>query len=162
MRKLIKIFSVEETSLAEDLAELERRMKEVSQAKSDDEGVDSIEPINDYVPQVAGRDAADVGVHPGDDVNEVPSGPAANTRAKKRCAVCCCLSHCGFSLHVAARVKWEEMPLAMDLEGMNMSNIQALEEEDTESEAAGLMGLLNSCGADFFDVLGDMQAGGLA
>ena len=87
MRKLIKIFSVEETSLAEDLAELERRMKEVSQAKTDDEGVDSIEPINDYVPQVAGRDAADVGVHPGDDVNEVPSGPAANTRAKKRCAV---------------------------------------------------------------------------
>ena len=123
MKKLIKIFSVEETSLAEDLAELERRMKEVSQAKTDDEGVDSIEPINDYVPQVAGRDAADVGVHPGDDVNEVPSGPAANTRAKKRCAVCCCLSHCGFSLHVAARVKWEEMPLAMGLEGMNMSNI---------------------------------------
>ena len=43
--------------------------------------------------------------------------------------------------------------MAMDLEGMNMRSIQALEEENTAGETAGLMGLLNSCGADFFDVL---------
>ena len=117
VRKLVKIFSLEETSLADDMAELLKRMKVID--NSDKEA------------------------------NEENDTPAANTRLKTRCKVCCCGEHCEFKLHLPMKVLQEEMPLAMHTEMMSMDTILAMEEEDVPSgEICDLTGLLNSVNLD--------------
>ena len=58
VRRLIKIFSIEEASLAEDMAEFDRREKEFATDKPEDDTVHDVEPINDHDPLVAGRDVS--------------------------------------------------------------------------------------------------------
>ena len=43
-----------------------------------------------------------------------------------QCKVCCCQDHCGYSLHLSAKVKQEEVHMAMDTEGMCMNNLVAM------------------------------------
>ena len=104
VRKLVKIFSLEEISLAEDMAELLRRETELSKA-GEAAGAEGVSDL-----QQAGNDDVDV-----------LTGPAANTRAKK-CNVCCCLAHCGYCLHISPKTtQLEVLPLAMDTEMMTLS-----------------------------------------
>ena len=84
VRKLVKIFSLEETSLADDMAELDKRVSNRFGAVSDE-------------PCELGKDTESFG------------GPAAGTRSKLKCQVCCCGEHCEFKLHFPAWVKLERI-----------------------------------------------------
>ena len=91
VRKLVKIFSLEETSLADDMAELYQRVKT------------RVGATEEETPSGA------VGGGPSDkgQIAESDGGPAAGTRSKVKCQVCCCGEHCEFKLHFPARVKLE-------------------------------------------------------
>ena len=98
VRKLVKIFSLEETCLADDMAELLQRMKVFDNSDKD-----------------------------ASDENDTP---AANTRLKAKCKVCCCAEHCEFKLHLPTRVLQEEKPLAMETV---MDATLSMEKEDVPS-----------------------------
>ena len=125
MRKLVKIFSLEETNLAEDLDQ--RHSGGGEQA----EGADDVRQ----------EDAGD--------------GPAANTRLKARCKVCCCYAHCEYKFHFPSRAKMEELSFAMDKENMNMETLYNLEEiEKPDEEVDTMAGLLNSVSCDVSSIFG--------
>ena len=121
VRKLVKIFSLEETSLADDMAELDKRQVEgEAQAKGADE-----------------------------------DGPAANTRQKAKCKVCCCFAHCEYKFHFPSKVKMEELPYAMEKEMLDMKTLCNMEEiEKPDEEVNDMTGLLNSVNIDISTVFG--------
>ena len=81
------------------------------------------------------------------------TGPAANTRAKVKCRVCCCASHCEYTIHFPAKVRQVDIHLAMDTEGMCVEILQTVEEdENTDDEVGDLMVLLNSVNLDISTV----------
>ena len=127
VRKLIKIFSLEETSTAEDLAELERRDK---QHKLSGQSVFA---------EVTGATL--------DDQQPPPL-------FWEQCKVCCCQEHCGYSLHLSAKIKKEVVHLAMDTEGLSMDTLMALEEKQTEYEKGLPTGMFDSLNLDVSAVFG--------
>ena len=75
VRNIAKVFSVEETSFAEDMSELDKK-----QLKSEvDRGMQA-------------DDKETVALH--DAQPTCDDGPAAKTRLKPRCKLCCCFSPC--------------------------------------------------------------------
>ena len=139
VRKLVKIFSLEETSLADDMAELYQRVKT------------RVGATEEETPSGA------VGGGPSDkgQITESGGGPAAGTRSKVKCQVCCCGEHCEFKLHFPARVKLEEVPLAVDTEMMSVGVLHSMEEgEALWDDIVDLVGLLNSVNVDISGVFG--------
>ena len=129
VRKLVKIFSLEETSLAEDLAELDKRH---SGGGEQAEGTDDVRQ----------EDAGD--------------GPAANTRLKARCKVCCCYAHCEFKFHYPSSVKMKELPYAINKEKMSMEALYNLENiQKPDREVNDMAGLLNSVSCDVSSLFGN-------
>ena len=119
---------MEETSLAEDLAELDKRH---SGGGEQAEGADDVRQ----------EDAGD--------------GPAANTRLKARCKMCCCYAHCEYKFHFPSRVKMEELPFAMDKENMNLETLYNLEEIGMRNLTKKLVTLLNSVNCDVSTLFGN-------
>ena len=126
VRKLIKIFSLEETSVADDLAELDRREKQHNGAGGVSAEVSST-MFGDQLPRPA---------------------------FWNQCKVCCCQDHCGYSLHLSAKVKQEVVPMAMDTEGMSMNTLMAMEEEQTSDEMGLMGGVFDSLHLDVSAVFG--------
>ena len=118
---MILLFSSEETSLVEYLAELDKRQVEAkAQAKDADE-----------------------------------HGPAANTRQKAKCKVCCSFAHCEYKFHFPSKVKMEELPYAMEKEMLDMKTLCNMEEiEKPDEEVNDMTGLLNSVNIDISTVFG--------
>ena len=81
VRKLIKIFSIEETSLAEDLAELSRKMKIMR--KSDDSLLD----IDDITAQIS------------------TARPVGCKTKRTLQGECCCQKHCIMGMHISPQVE---------------------------------------------------------
>ena len=166
VRRLIKVFSLEDMSLAEDLAELHKRELENSEVLSGGAGIDRVvtstasntvdsnEPLNQCDAQVAGddKDVSPVVQHPAEkstvsDEDQL-TGPAANTRSKRACNVCCCEAHCGYSLHTSAKARFKEFPFAMETQGLNMDILNSLEEEQPKEQMGDLAGLISSIDMD--------------
>ena len=83
------------------------------------------------------------------EANEENDTPAANTRQKTRCKVCCCGEHCEFKLHLPRRFLQEMMPLARETEMMSIYTILSMEEEEVPSgEIYDLTGLFSSVNLD--------------
>ena len=82
VRKIVKLFSIDEFQIEEDLSELQKRLDEMDgQGAAQDQGQCTQAP---------------------DDGNLIPvgqdGGPAAGTRSRRRCQ-CCCWRHCNLSFH---------------------------------------------------------------
>ena len=127
VRKLIKIFSLEETSVADDLAELDRREKQ-------------------YHGRGQGMSAEVTSSMLGD---QLPRSLFWN-----QCKVCCCQEHCGYSLHLSAKVKQKVLPMAVDTKGMYLDTLMALEEEQASGEMGLMGGVFDSLHLDVSTVLG--------
>ena len=119
VRKLVKLFSIDEFQIQNDLSELQKRIDKLQEKADQPSGPGDdiaqtgggddeppVVPEDGQAVQVQGVDdeAAPVGQDDlevdgeqqvGQDDDDVP---AANTRSKKRCN-CCCPSHCKFSFH---------------------------------------------------------------
>ena len=65
-----------------------------------------------------------------------------------KCKVCCCQEHCGYSLHLSAKINKEVVHLAMEIEGLSMDTLMALEEKQTEYEKGLLTGIFDSLNLD--------------
>ena len=166
VRRLIKIFSLEETSLAEDLAELGSRelLHKKKQASDVDLVVDAIgDTIGDTIGETNGETNGDVddltnecdlqvssdddgqGVQqPGGDAKDQLTGQAANTRPKQSCNVCCCDVHRGYTIHTKAKAVFKEVPIAMLTEDMNLDVLYNLEETQPVTQVGSMAGLLCS------------------
>ena len=107
VRKLVKIFSLEETSLAEDLAELDKRHSGGGEQAM---GADDVQQ----------EDAGD--------------GSAASTRLRARCKVCCCYVLCEYKFHFPSKVKMEELPYAMEKLMLDMKTLCNMEEIEKPDE----------------------------
>ena len=89
VRKIVKLFSIDEFQIEEDLSELQKRLDEMDGQGAAQEIVVRVRN-EDQVSQVP----EDVDpTHVGQD-----GGPAAGTRSRKRCQ-CCCWRHCNLSFH---------------------------------------------------------------
>ena len=110
VRKLVKLFSIDEYEIQDDLSELQKRIDKLQgdsglpiDAAQDielhDDGSDGQEAVPDDEPVQAESDAEDeLAGDLGEQDDQDPDGPAGNTRSKKRCN-CCCPSHCKLSFH---------------------------------------------------------------
>ena len=147
VRQLVKLWSVEEQHVADDLAELDRRFRGSSLWDSVvvDQGHDA-EPIDgthategDASDQLsldnedAGQDESPVdGTHATEgassDQSHLDNGPASNTRSKKKCINCCCSSHHGLALHVRKQI-CRDVDLAVETEVCDGLVVLADEEE---------------------------------
>ena len=146
VRKLVKIFSLEETSLANDLAELDKKEKETEVDRRPE--VQSADD-NAEVPE----ETENGGTQSAVDSSGGGKGPASNTRSKVKCQLCCCTVHCEYKLHFPTKVKQEEMGHAMDTKMMTVDIMDALEGTDTgDDEVEDLMGVLNSVNLDISKV----------
>ena len=158
VRRLVKVFSLEETSLAEDLAELDRRelLHKRKQASGVDLVVDAIRDnsgdiddlTNECDLQVSAGEGRQGVQQPGGDAKDQLTGPAANTRSKRACNVCCCDVHCGYTVHTKAKAVFKEFPMAMVSEDMNIDVLHDLEETQLVTQVGGLAGMLGSVGVD--------------
>ena len=86
-RKLVKLFSVDEFQIQDDLTELQKRIERLQS----EHGL----PLNSNVP---GEGNNIVG-EPEPTLNAEASGPATNTRSRRANCNCCCKSHCDLSFH---------------------------------------------------------------
>ena len=133
VRKLVKLWDIDDVSLADDLAEMQRKFGPIPNVAKDhqveitdtdltntDQGGVHAEQINDHILQDI---AADVGgacggvPHPADaslqegagpgvhlaDVRELPSG------GRRQCKACCCQAHHKYSLHYRGK-KFVDLP----------------------------------------------------
>ena len=81
--------------------------------------------------------------------------PAANTRLKIKCNVCCCFAHCDYKFHFLSKVKMEKWPFAMEKEMIGMKTLYDMEEiEKPDEEVNDMTGLLNSVNIDISTVFG--------
>ena len=72
-----------------------------------------------------------------------------------KCQVCCCEEHCEYKLHFPAKVKLEEVPLALDTEMMSVAVLHSMEEGEAPcDDSVDLVGLLNSVNVDISGVFG--------
>ena len=90
VRKLVKLFSIDEFQVEEDLVELQARIDKLQQERLLEEDGHRQENVQDV-----SRGGVKV-----DGVSELTTGdvPALNTRSRRRCN-CCCVDHCNLSLH---------------------------------------------------------------
>ena len=153
VRKLIKIFSLEETSIAEDMAELDKREKQFDAAGQGVFARVVDEAFDDH--EVAGSDG-DLDVQQvGSSEEDLLIGPTAYAEVWKQCNVCCCREHCRYSLHTSGKVKQEVLPLAMNIEVVSMDTLLAMEENQTRCDELGsLVGLFDSLSLDVCAVFG--------
>ena len=93
VRRLIKIFSVEDGSLAEDLAEIAKKYEPFKQAEDSLEDGDDITAQVVEKPRPGGRRA---GPKPQDCVTK-----------KTQQGECCCQEHCNLTVHYRGNVKME-------------------------------------------------------
>ena len=145
-------------SLAEDLAELDRRelLHKRKQASGVDLVVDAVGDVDDLTDecdlQVSAGEGRQGVQQPGGDAKDQLTGPAANTRSKRACNVCCCDVHCGYTVHTKTKDVFKEFPLAMVSEGMNIDVLHDLEEIQIVTQVGGLAGLLGSVSVDISDL----------
>ena len=108
VRKIVKLFSIDEYQVQEDLAELQVRIDKLEATNREevpDEPLDVVTEVEG--PQLESR--GDPLVHEGDPVGEAitdddsAGGPAARTRSRAAYS-CCCPSHCKFSFHTMGPV----------------------------------------------------------
>ena len=167
VRKLVKLFSIDEFQVQEDLTELQKRVDQLMEGdmghvpvigqdaeaeEDEDEGASDGSQIEDV--DVVSDDDMCLG---GDEQDGQAGGPASRTRSKDACN-CCCPNHCGLSFHTLERdvrsfanikvaaVACEvldvnvayDFPTAQDGQGY----MEISEDGDEMFSAAGLLGTL--------------------
>ena len=117
VRKVVKLWSIEDTGLAEDLAELGRRFEAAKLL------LDGVGGQADTDVQLDGQ----VVPHVEEDV------PARNTRS--RCAKCCCVFHHELATHLRRDQLGKVADLAVDLDSRSLVNLIVLEDEEDGQRA---------------------------
>ena len=91
---MVKLFSIDEHQVQEDLAKLQKRIDRIQGVVEDDRHIGDLQ---------VDRDLQDDEVIPNEpvveeeDLEEDP--PAVNTRSRRRHCNCCCSDHCRLSFH---------------------------------------------------------------
>ena len=100
MRKLVKLFSVDDHIIQDDLAELQKRIDSLQGENREDErdGSLSLEVEAQIGEDDTNREPE---VHSDDQIQA--QGPAQNTRS--RGCNCCCSSHCGLQFHTLGKMQ---------------------------------------------------------
>ena len=167
VRKLVKLFNVDEHQVQEDLDELQKKIDAAQPPLIDRSLIDQSTPPFDN-PNLDDRDCVDAASR-----DNVPNNtielqeadpeiisqvdpddiPARNTRSRRRCN-CCCELHCSLSLHTMGRDRavrsLGELPVTFELGW--------IEEEQYVEDFPGVVGLpLDEESASFAGVLQSLQ-----
>ena len=144
VRKLVKLFSIDEHQVQEDLTLLQRRIDRMQHEIRVDGGESpGVEVSSEH-------DGEQVQVAPDVQEEEVADIPAANTRSKGRRCNCCCKAHCKLTFHSLGPVptayfgrkitcKMLETELVGGLVGSAVAEEDWLEEDTIEGET-GILG----------------------
>ena len=101
IRQLVKLWSIEDQHVYEDLAELDRKFRGAISSRISQDGI-TLDGSIGYNREV-------------DDQQLAPSDPpSSNTRSKKQCRRCCCKPHCSLASHTK-QPDSENLVLAVDL-----------------------------------------------
>ena len=121
VRKLVKLFSIDEHHVDEDLVELQKKIDQLQERQPDgDEGQELVVVAKDAQDEVHNESGDEEGSEaeeqevpdeeePTDNLPQpqpVNDGPARNTRRQKRpnCN-CCCTNHCKLAIHTLDRAR---------------------------------------------------------
>ena len=121
VRKLVKLFSIDEHHVDEDLAELQKKIDHLQDRQDDGDEGHNLEVVAEEAQDEAQNESGDeegseAEEHEAPDHEEpsdnlpqpqpVNDGPASNTRKQKRqnCN-CCCTNHCKLAIHTLDRAR---------------------------------------------------------
>ena len=136
VRKLVKLFSVDDHVIQDDLAELQMRIDALRGESREDVQDDSFLVVESDV----GEDdvtSQEFGIL----IDDQAQGPARNTRSRK--CNCCCSSHCGLQFHtlgkkmqpyLVSHANVESCSLDVPVLDVGITTVNGEEEEDDEAE----------------------------
>ena len=156
VRKLVKLFNIDEHQVQEDLAELQKRINSMQQqpgeekddiasneeGEAEDEDKDSLGPDEEgqEVDRQEDQQAEPV-VGQGDGRVEAGSDdvPARNTRSRKKQCNCCCEQHCQLSFHTLGDsrpyISTKNLLLPCELQSVKISEEDLTCQEEIENDA---------------------------